>query len=143
MATTKPFLLPPQPTSPPARPGPTEPKLAPSRAPPPTPTTGGWNPLAALVEVPGALWRVGRRRWALHGHRRGAARARGGVDPWVPAALPLRQVPGPVFEFTQACGICVGTPVWIRGVAVGSIVRIDSSLHSIDAYAEVHYKLST
>jgi ABC-type transporter Mla subunit MlaD len=42
-----------------------------------------------------------------------------------------------VFEFTQACGICVGTPVRIRGVTVGSVVRVDSSLRSIDAYVEV------
>jgi hypothetical protein len=42
-----------------------------------------------------------------------------------------------VFEFTQACGICVGTPVRIRGVTVGSVVRVDSSLRSIDALVEV------
>jgi hypothetical protein len=42
-----------------------------------------------------------------------------------------------VFEFTQACGICVGTAVRIRGVTVGSVVRVDSSLRSIDAYVEV------
>uniref|UniRef100_A0A804N6Z5 Mce/MlaD domain-containing protein n=1 Tax=Zea mays TaxID=4577 RepID=A0A804N6Z5_MAIZE len=42
-----------------------------------------------------------------------------------------------VFEFTQACGICVGTPVRIRGVTVGSVVRVDSSLRSIDATVEV------
>jgi ABC-type transporter Mla subunit MlaD len=42
-----------------------------------------------------------------------------------------------VFEFTQACGICVGTPVRIRGVTVGSVVRVDSSLRSIDAHVEV------
>lgn len=87
-----------------SRPGPAEPKLAPLRAPPPTPRTGGWNPLAALVEAPDAaatggprvrrVWSVGRRRWPLHGHRRGAARARGGVAPRVLAALPLLQVLG-------------------------------------------------
>ncbi|WOL05110.1 hypothetical protein Cni_G13833 [Canna indica] len=42
-----------------------------------------------------------------------------------------------VFEFSQACGICVGTPVRIRGVNVGSVVRVDSTLRSIDAVAEV------
>ena len=30
-----------------------------------------------------------------------------------------------IFEFTQACGICVGTPVRIRVVTVGSVVRVD------------------
>ncbi|KAF7056785.1 hypothetical protein CFC21_064164 [Triticum aestivum] len=42
-----------------------------------------------------------------------------------------------VFEFSQACGICVGTPLRIRGVTVGNVVRVDSSLKSIDAYVEV------
>ncbi|KAJ1695445.1 hypothetical protein LUZ63_012143 [Rhynchospora breviuscula] len=42
-----------------------------------------------------------------------------------------------VFEFSQACGICVGTPVRIRGVSVGNVVRVDSSLKSIDATVEV------
>ncbi|KAJ3682052.1 hypothetical protein LUZ60_014625 [Juncus effusus] len=42
-----------------------------------------------------------------------------------------------VFEFDQACGICVGTPVRIRGVTVGNVVRVDSSLRSIDATVEV------
>lgn len=42
-----------------------------------------------------------------------------------------------VFEFSQACGICVGTPVRIRGVTVGNVVRVDSSLKSIDATVEV------
>lgn len=42
-----------------------------------------------------------------------------------------------VFEFREACGICVGTPVRIRGVAVGNVVRVDSSLKSIDATVEV------
>jgi ABC-type transporter Mla subunit MlaD len=47
-----------------------------------------------------------------------------------------------VFEFSQACGICVGTPVRIRGVTVGNVVRVDSSLKSIDATVEVCFLLS-
>lgn len=42
-----------------------------------------------------------------------------------------------MFEFSQACGICVGTPVRIRGVTVGSVVGVNSSLKSIDAVVEV------
>ncbi|ONK61945.1 uncharacterized protein A4U43_C08F35180 [Asparagus officinalis] len=42
-----------------------------------------------------------------------------------------------VVEFSQACGICVGTPVRIRGVTVGSVVRVNSSLRSVDAVFEV------
>lgn len=42
-----------------------------------------------------------------------------------------------VFEFAQACGICLGTPVRIRGVTVGTVVRVHSSLKSVDAVVEV------
>lgn len=43
-----------------------------------------------------------------------------------------------VFEFSQAAGICLGTPVRIRGVTVGNVVRVNSSLKSIDAVVEVN-----
>ncbi|QHO26975.1 hypothetical protein HN51_023998 [Arachis hypogaea] len=42
-----------------------------------------------------------------------------------------------VFEFAQACGICTGTPVRIRGVTVGSVIRVNPSLKSIEAVVEV------
>lgn len=42
-----------------------------------------------------------------------------------------------VFEFSQACGITVGTPVRIRGVDVGSVVKVTPSLEKIDVTAEV------
>lgn len=42
-----------------------------------------------------------------------------------------------VFEFEQACGICTGTPVRIRGVNVGNVIRVNSSLKSIEATVEV------
>lgn len=41
------------------------------------------------------------------------------------------------FDFTQASGICTGTPVRIRGVTVGEVIRINPSLKSIEAVAEV------
>ncbi|KAL2933348.1 Protein TRIGALACTOSYLDIACYLGLYCEROL 2 chloroplastic [Bienertia sinuspersici] len=42
-----------------------------------------------------------------------------------------------VFEFPQACGIGAGTPVRIRGVNVGNVTRVNSSLKSIEAVVEV------
>ncbi|XP_021762299.1 protein TRIGALACTOSYLDIACYLGLYCEROL 2, chloroplastic-like isoform X1 [Chenopodium quinoa] len=42
-----------------------------------------------------------------------------------------------VFEFAQACGICAGTPVRIRGVNVGNVIRVNSSLKCIEAVVEV------
>ncbi|KAL3520296.1 hypothetical protein ACH5RR_018445, partial [Cinchona calisaya] len=42
-----------------------------------------------------------------------------------------------VFEFEQACGICTGTLVRIRGVNVGSVIRVNPSLKSIEAVVEV------
>ncbi|KAL5203282.1 hypothetical protein ABZP36_014234 [Zizania latifolia] len=116
------------------------------------PPSGGRNPLAALVEAPRALWRRTLRPLGDYGF---GARGvwEGGVGLFMVSgaallALALAWLRGfqlrsrfrkyqAVFEFTQACGICVGTPVRIRGVTVGTIVRVDSSLKSIDAYAEV------
>ncbi|GLJ21603.1 hypothetical protein SUGI_0401350 [Cryptomeria japonica] len=42
-----------------------------------------------------------------------------------------------VVEFSQACGITVGTPVRIRGFTVGSVVRVKPSLEKIDATIQV------
>ncbi|XP_019166252.1 PREDICTED: protein TRIGALACTOSYLDIACYLGLYCEROL 2, chloroplastic [Ipomoea nil] len=42
-----------------------------------------------------------------------------------------------VFEFDQASGICTGTPVRIRGVNVGNVIRVNPSLKNIEAVAEV------
>ncbi|KAH9606697.1 hypothetical protein KSS87_012180 [Heliosperma pusillum] len=42
-----------------------------------------------------------------------------------------------VLEFPQACGICTGTPVRIRGVNVGNVTRVNSSLKSVEAVVEV------
>ncbi|KAK7320489.1 hypothetical protein VNO77_30003 [Canavalia gladiata] len=41
------------------------------------------------------------------------------------------------FEFAQACGISTGTPVRIRGVTVGRVIRINPSLKSVEAVVEV------
>lgn len=42
-----------------------------------------------------------------------------------------------VFEFSQASGICTGTPVRIRGVTVGNVVRLVPSLKNVEAVVEV------
>lgn len=42
-----------------------------------------------------------------------------------------------VFEFGQACGITTGTPVRIRGVTVGNVIRVNPSLKNIEAVVEV------
>ncbi|GAV92172.1 MCE domain-containing protein, partial [Cephalotus follicularis] len=41
-----------------------------------------------------------------------------------------------VFEFAQACGISTGTPVRIRGVTDGNVIRINPSLKSIEAVVD-------
>uniref|UniRef100_A0A0D9WE99 Mce/MlaD domain-containing protein n=1 Tax=Leersia perrieri TaxID=77586 RepID=A0A0D9WE99_9ORYZ len=116
------------------------------------PPGGGRSPFEALVEVPRALWRRTLRPLGDYGFG-GRSVWEGGVGLFMVSgaallALVVAWLRGfqlrsrfrryhAVFEFTQACGICVGTPVRIRGVTVGSIVRVDSSLERIDAYAEV------
>jgi len=42
-----------------------------------------------------------------------------------------------VIEFPLACGISVGTPVRIRGVPVGSVLSVESSLESVAVLAEI------
>eukprot|EP01018_Ginkgo_biloba_P033289 Gb_27077 [translate_table: standard] len=42
-----------------------------------------------------------------------------------------------VVEFSQACGITVGTPVRIRGYTVGNVVAVRPSLERIDAVIQV------
>ena len=42
-----------------------------------------------------------------------------------------------VIEFTKANGICVGTPVRMRGVDIGNVVTVRPSLESIDVMVQV------
>ncbi|KAK9158139.1 hypothetical protein Scep_004713 [Stephania cephalantha] len=46
-----------------------------------------------------------------------------------------------VFEFSQACGICAGTLIRIRGVIVGSVIRMKPTLKSIEVVVEVSRQL--
>uniref|UniRef100_J3L8C5 Mce/MlaD domain-containing protein n=1 Tax=Oryza brachyantha TaxID=4533 RepID=J3L8C5_ORYBR len=120
-----------------------------------SPDAGGnrnTNPLAPLLDVPRTLWRRTMQPLGDYGFGKRSV-WEGGVGLFMVSgaallALALAWLRGfqlrsrfrkyhAVFEFTQACGICVGTPVRIRGVTVGNVVRVDSSLKSIDAYVEV------
>ncbi|KAH7373083.1 hypothetical protein KP509_17G036300 [Ceratopteris richardii] len=42
-----------------------------------------------------------------------------------------------VIEFSKACGIRVGTPVRIRGVDIGNVINVKSSLERIDVVIQV------
>lgn len=114
--------------------------------------TTGKSTLASVLEVPKTLWKRTLQPLGDYGFgRRGVWE--GGVGLFMVSgavlfALAIVWLRGiqlrsrfrkyqVVFEFSQAAGICVGTPVRIRGVTVGSVVRVGSSLKSIDAVAEV------
>ncbi|XP_042424288.1 protein TRIGALACTOSYLDIACYLGLYCEROL 2, chloroplastic-like isoform X3 [Zingiber officinale] len=114
--------------------------------------TTGKSTLASVLEVPKTLWRRTLQPLGDYGFgRRGVWE--GGVGLFMVSgtalfALAIVWLRGiqmrsrfrkyqVVFEFSQAAGICVGTPVRIRGVTVGSVVRVGSSLKSIDAVVEV------
>uniref|UniRef100_A0A804QVX4 Mce/MlaD domain-containing protein n=1 Tax=Zea mays TaxID=4577 RepID=A0A804QVX4_MAIZE len=118
----------------------------------PAPDADNGSNTNPLVEVPRALWRRTLQPLGDYGFGKRSV-WEGGVGLFMVSgaallALALAWLRGfqlrsrfrkynTVFEFTQACGICVGTPVRIRGVTVGSVVRVDSSLRSVDATVEV------
>lgn len=118
----------------------------------PLPSAEGKNPLAVILDVPSSIWRQTLRPLSDFGFGRKSI-WEGGVGLFVVSgavllALALAWLRAfhlrsqfkkyqAVFEFSQACGICMGTPVRIRGVTVGTVVRIVPSLKSIEAVAEV------
>lgn len=118
--------------------------------------SSGKNPLAAVLEVPKALWRQTLQPLGDFGFGQRSI-WEGGIGLFIVSgaalfALAIVWMRGlllrsrfskyqAVFEFSQASGICVGTPVRIRGVTVGSVVRVNSSLKSIEAVAEVSMSL--
>ncbi|CAN6442589.1 unnamed protein product [Victoria cruziana] len=115
-------------------------------------SSGGRNPLSLVLDVPRAIWRQTLRPLSDFGFGRRSV-WEGGVGLFVVSgmvlfALSLAWLKGfrlrsslkkyeAVFEFSQACGICTGTPVRIRGVTVGTVVKVNPSLKSIDAVVEV------
>ncbi|XP_062007217.1 protein TRIGALACTOSYLDIACYLGLYCEROL 2, chloroplastic isoform X1 [Rosa rugosa] len=110
------------------------------------------NILAVVLDAPRTIWRQTLRPLSDFGFGRRSI-WEGGVGLFLVSgavllALTLAWLRGyqlrsrfrkylAVFEFTQACGISTGTPVRIRGVTVGNVIRVNSSLKSIEAVVEV------
>lgn len=110
------------------------------------------NPFSLVLDVPRNIWRQTLRPLNDFGFSRKSI-WEGGVGLFLMSstvliALSLAWLRGfqirskfrkylAVFEFAQACGICTGTPVRIRGVTVGNVIRINPSLKSIEAIVEV------
>lgn len=110
------------------------------------------NPLVGVMDVPRVIWRQTLRPLNDFGfgHR---SIWEGGVGLFLVSgavilALSLAWLRGfqlrskfrkylAVFEFAQACGISTGTPVRIRGVSVGNVIRVNPSLKNIEAVVEV------
>ncbi|WRX21118.1 Mce/MlaD - like 1 [Theobroma cacao] len=119
---------------------------------PPTASSEQKNPLAVVLDVPQNIWRQTLRPLSDFGFGRKSI-WEGGVGLFLVSgtvllALSLAWLRGfqirskfrkylAVFEFAQASGICTGTPVRIRGVTVGNVVRVNPSLKSIEAVVEV------
>lgn len=119
----------------------------------PSPSPGSKNPLVVVLDIPRAIWRRTMRPLSDFGFG-GRSIWEGGVGLFLVSgaflfALSLAWLKGfqirskfrkytATIEFSQACGICTGTPVRIRGVTVGDVIRVNPSLRSIEAVVEVH-----
>lgn len=118
----------------------------------PTSSSAPRSPFSVVLDVPKNIWRQTLRPLSDFGFGRKSI-WEGGVGLFlvsgaVMLALSLAWLRGfqlrsrfrkylAVFEFEQACGICTGTPVRIRGVNVGNVIRVNPSLKSIEAVVEV------
>ncbi|KAJ8774753.1 hypothetical protein K2173_017199 [Erythroxylum novogranatense] len=110
------------------------------------------NPLAVVAEVPKKLWRQTLKPLSDFGFGHMSI-WEGGVGLFLTSgavfiAFSLAWLRGiqlrsklrrysVVFEFDKASGICTGTPVRIRGVTVGNVIRVNPSLRNIEATVEV------
>ncbi|XP_057958048.1 protein TRIGALACTOSYLDIACYLGLYCEROL 2, chloroplastic [Malania oleifera] len=110
------------------------------------------NPLAVIVDIPHNIWKQTLRPLSDFGFGKRSI-WEGGVGLFLVSgtvllALSLVWLKGfqlrskfrkylTVFEFSQAWGICTGTPVRIRGVNVGNVIRVNPSLKRIEAVVEV------
>lgn len=117
-----------------------------------SPSSENKNPVLALLDVPQTIWKQTLRPLSDFGFGRRSI-WEGGVGLFVVSgavllAFTLVWLRGfqlrsrfkkyeAVFEFSQACGISLGTPVRIRGVTVGTVIRVHSSLRSVDAVVEI------
>ncbi|KAG1337701.1 protein TRIGALACTOSYLDIACYLGLYCEROL 2, chloroplastic [Cocos nucifera] len=116
------------------------------------PSSKGKNPFALALEIPRTIWRQTLQPLSDFGFGRRSV-WEGGVGLFIVSGVVLFSLSmawlrgfylksrfrkyQAVFEFSQACGICIGTPVRIRGVTVGNVIHVDSSLKSVDAVVEV------
>ncbi|WCJ41293.1 Protein TRIGALACTOSYLDIACYLGLYCEROL 2 chloroplastic [Euphorbia peplus] len=119
---------------------------------PTSPSSEKKNPLAVALEVPQSIWRQTVKPLNDFGFGRRSI-WEGGVGLFLVSgavllALSLAWLRGfqirskfrkyvAVFEFAQACGISTGTPIRIRGVTVGNVIKVNPSLRSIEVVAEV------
>ncbi|KAI3995840.1 hypothetical protein MKX01_020375 [Papaver californicum] len=110
------------------------------------------NPLAVVLGLPGNIWKQTLHPLSDFGFGKKSV-WEGGVGLFVVSgavllALSLAWLRGfqlrsrlrkyqAVLQFTEACGISTGTAVRIRGVTVGTVIRLNPSLKSIDAVIEV------
>ncbi|XAR55134.1 hypothetical protein NMG60_11030541 [Bertholletia excelsa] len=118
----------------------------------PTPSTEQRNLVSIVLNVPRTIWKQTFRPLSDFGFGKGSI-WEGGVGLFLLSATVLfalcvawvrvfqlrskfRKYLA-VFEFSQACGICTGTPVRIRGVTVGNVIQVNPSLRSIEAVVEV------
>ncbi|CAI8596335.1 unnamed protein product [Vicia faba] len=118
----------------------------------PSPPSGSNNPLPLVFDIPCAIWRRTARPLTDFGFG-GRSIWEGGVGLFLVSgavllALSLAWLKGfqirskfrkytATFEFSQASGISTGTPVRIRGVTVGDVIRVNPSLTSIEAVVEI------
>ncbi|XP_043689775.1 protein TRIGALACTOSYLDIACYLGLYCEROL 2, chloroplastic-like isoform X2 [Telopea speciosissima] len=122
------------------------------QSPPASSSSERKNRLAVILDVPATIWRQTLRPLSDFGFGKRSI-WEGAVGLFVVSgalifALSLVWLRGfymrsrlrkyqAVFEFAHACGISMGTPVRIRGLTVGNVVRINPSLKSIEAVVEV------
>ncbi|KAG2306349.1 hypothetical protein Bca52824_026097 [Brassica carinata] len=112
----------------------------------------GRNPLMVVLDVPRNIWRQTLKPLSDFGFGKRSV-WEGGVGLFIVSgatvlALSWAWLRGfqmrsrfrkyqTVFELSQASGICTGTPVRIRGVTVGTVIRVNPSLKNIEAIAEI------